>query len=261
MEQDYGRVATDAQWELLERLIPPASRRGRPRIDRRRIVDAIWHVVTTGCQWRRLPAEFPNWKTVYNVFWHWSKTGVWQRLHDYLREQLRRAERKQATPSAVIVDSQSVRSAEGGEHRGFDAGKRVSGRKRHLAVDTLGLIWSVVISGADWQDQDAGHLVIHQLRDVTPRLKVIFADSAYARSGLPEWVRSTFGWILQTVLRPVRLRGFVVLPKRWIIERTFAWLSRQRRLARDYERTLDSCTAMIHIAMIRLMSRRLTPRY
>ena len=140
---------------------------------------------------------------------------------------------------------------------GYDAGKKITGRKRHLAVDTLGLVWAVVVHGAYWQDHEGAHFVLMLLSQQCRRLKVIFADSAYGRQGLPDWVRTTFGWILQTVLRPVHAKGFVVLPKRWIVERTFSWLVRHRRHAKDYERNTDTSEAMIYITMISLMSRRL----
>src|SRR5690606_22275796 len=159
---------------------------------------------------------------------------------------------KKPTPTVAVLDSQSIRTAEGGEQRGYDAAKKTTGRKRHLAVDTLGMVLTVVVHSASWQDHDGACFVLMRLRERFGRLRVLFADSAYGRNGLPEWVRTTFGWVLQTVLRPVGVKGFVVLPKRWIVERTFAWLARSRRHSRDYEKTTASAEAMTYITMIRL---------
>jgi len=253
----YASDLTDRQWQVLRQLLPKPSRRGRKPICRRWVVNAILYVTRTGCQWRLLPADFPKWSTVYGIFWRWRRDGVWERIHDALRVKVRRAEGKKSTPTAAVIDSQSIRTAEGGEYRGCDAGKKITGRKRHLVVDTLGLVLAVVVHQADWQDQAGAWFVLEKLYEKFSRIKVVFGDAAYGRSHLPDWVLGTFGWVLQTVLRPVGLKGFVVLPKRWIVERTFAWLARCRRHSKDYEKTTASSEAFTYIAMIALMSKRL----
>jgi putative transposase len=258
---EYPTDLTNEQWQILRKLLPRPSRRGAPRkVCRRAVVNAILYVLRSGCAWRLLPHEFPKWKTVYGIFLGWRNDGTWQRIHDALRDALRRQEGRKTSPSAAIIDSQTIKTTEVGGRREYDAGKKFNGRKRHIVVDTLGLILTLVVHPANVQDYDEAVLVLKilgQLKGRFRRLKVIFADSAYGRNDLPEAVKAAFGCLLQTVLRPAHVKGFGVLPKRWIVERTFGWLGRYRRHSKDYERNTASSEAMIYIAMIHVMLRRL----
>jgi putative transposase len=257
IDSNYPSNLSDDQWRIVEKLLPASKKRGRKPIDRRRVMNAILYWNRTGCQWRYLPTEFPHWNTVYGIFRRWRMDGTWVAVHDRLREVVRTAAGKKPTPTAAIIDSQSVRTAEGGENRGFDGGKKITGRKRHIAVDTLGLLLVAVVHAADFQDYEGAHFVLQGIREKYKRLKVVFADSAYGKCGLPEWAKQTCRVIVQTVLRPVQAKGFVVLPKRWVVERTFSWMNRHRRLSKDYERLTENSEAVMYIAMIDLMSKRM----
>jgi putative transposase len=259
-QQEYPTDLNDTEWAQIAPYLPQPSSTGAPRKhDWRRLLNAMFYVVKNGCVWRALPHEFPAWKTVYHYFRLFRKTGQWEELNTKIREAVRRKEGKQRQASAMIADCQSAKSAEGGEKRGFDGGKLVSGRKRNLLVDTLGLVVLTKVTAANVQDVHAGKQLfsaVAQKPELLTRLEKIFADGGY-RGELVDWVQQNLHAVLEIVLKLGDQKGFQVLPKRWVVERTFAWITRHRRLARDYERRAESSEAFIYLAMIRLGLRRL----
>ena len=250
----YPSDLSDEQWQLLEPMLPPPEQFGRRRtIDLRQICNALFYVLRTGCAWRYLPSDYPCWQTVYYYFRLWRDSEWFAALNEKLRRRLRKQQGRDENASAGIVDSQSVKtSEEGAAERGFDAGKKVNGRKRHILVDTLGLLLAVKVHAANIQDRDGGKLLLESCRDRLPRLFLIWADGGY-RGKLIESVAATCCWVLEIVKRSDVAAGFQVLPRRWVVERTFAWLSKHRRLSKDYERDCHTSEAWIYLAMVSVM--------
>jgi putative transposase len=259
-QKAYPTDLNDTEWNRIVPYLPAASLKGRPlKYPWRAILNAIFYVVKNGCVWRALPHDFPAWQTVYYYFALFRREGYWEQWNRMIREAVREKEGREAQPSAMIVDSQSAKSAECGEQRGYDGNKKIIGRKRNLVVDTLGLVVVAKVTPANVQDVHAGKQVLSDLAQeptLISRLQKIFADGGY-RGELVEWVSAELHAVLEIVLKVEGQKGFQVLPKRWVVERTFAWISRYRRLARDYEHLAATSEALIYIAMIRLGLRRL----
>ena len=257
-ERRYPSDLTDLQWEIIEPMLPLPKWMGRPfKHDRRDIVDAILYVVRTGCAWRYLPVDFPPWQTVYGHFMQFNQRGTTERILDELREQVRIAEGRESEPSAGIIDSQSVKGADtvGADSRGYDAGKRINGRKRFIVTDTLGLLVVVCVMAASWQDRDGGKTTLLSTYLRSP-IRHVFADQGFA-GRLVDWAAEYLRTTVEIVRKPAEQRGFAVHPRRWVVERTLSWLTAHRRLARDYERDPEVSEHMIRWAAIGGMLNRL----
>jgi putative transposase len=252
--ENYSTNVTDKQWQVIEEILNDKRKRKHKL---KNIFNGIFYLLKTGCQWRMLPKEFAPWNTVYFYYSKWKNNGLIEEIHEVLRNMIRKNAGRDESPSAACIDSRSVKTSRSGcTCKGVDGGKKVKGRKQHIITDTMGLLLVVIVHAANIHDSQAAYDVINKLRGRFSRMIKIFADGGY-RGELIEKIQKSFGWILDIVLRSDHNKSFIVLPKRWVVERTFAWFESYRRLSKDYEYHTDTSETMIQLAMIRLMLNRI----
>jgi putative transposase len=259
MRQPYNTDLSDAEWEIIAPMLSKPLKQGRPAtVNFREVVNGIFYLLKNGCTWQNLPHDFPAYSTVYFYFQRWTLTGLITEINRKLSERIRVAQGREATPSLASLDSQSVKTTESAGSRGIDRGKAIEGRKPFVTVDTLGLVIGALVHTANTGERAGAKLLLESLKYPLERLEKILVDAGYAGVEVTEWVRDNFGWIWEVSKRPDNQKGFVVESKRWVVERTFAWLGKCRRLSKDYEYYEQSSESFIYLALIRVMLKNLT---